>query len=115
MQEEKAFLERLEEERRRLRLRSRKGNKTGASDDYDVFEYTSSMSNNRRHQRAQSETAGSSYDDMALVHPQQFKSRLLFGITVTVGVAAVAMYAINSKDPQDILSKFYHLLSYKNF
>ena len=52
---------------------------------------------------------------MSLVQQQQYKNRLLFGLTVTVGVAAVAMYAINSKDPQDIISKFYHLLSYKNF
>lgn len=101
MQEEKAFLERLEEERQ-LRQRNatkRKIKKASIGHDDDVYDPRA----RRRH-------------NMALAHQNpRFKGRLLFGLTVTVGVAAVAMYAINSKDPQDILSKFYHLLSYKNF
>lgn len=50
--------------------------------------------------------------------PGHFKNRLLVGLTVTMGVAAVAMYALNSnavKDPQDLISKFYNFLSYKQF
>jgi hypothetical protein len=48
---------------------------------------------------------------------KQIANKFLVGLTFTVGVAAVAMYAINSNasQPQDILSKFYHLLSYKDF
>jgi hypothetical protein len=48
---------------------------------------------------------------------KQTANRFLVGLTFTVGVAAVAMYAINSNasQPQDIISKFYHLLSYKDF
>jgi len=48
---------------------------------------------------------------------KQIANKFLVGLTFTVGVAAVAVYAINSNasQPQDILSKFYHLLSYKDF
>ena len=44
-------------------------------------------------------------------------NKLIVGLTFTVGVAAFAMYAMNSnpKDPQELLSKVFHLLSYKDF
>ena len=44
-------------------------------------------------------------------------NRLLFGFTFTVGVAAVAMYAMNSsvREPQEIISKVYQLLNYRDF
>lgn len=48
--------------------------------------------------------------------PKKFANKLLMGFTFTVGVAAVAMYAINgpAKEPQEIISKVFHLLSYKD-
>jgi hypothetical protein len=43
-------------------------------------------------------------------------NRVLFGLTFTAGIVAVAMYALNNtnvvKDPHDIISKMYHLLTY---
>lgn len=45
-------------------------------------------------------------------------NRFLFGLTFTAGVVAVAMYALNTnvvKEPQELLSKVFHLLSYKDF
>ena len=44
-------------------------------------------------------------------------NRLLFGFTFTVGVAAVAMYAMNSsvREPQEIISKVYQLFNYRDF
>jgi hypothetical protein len=44
-------------------------------------------------------------------------NKFLFGLTVTAGVAAVAMYAINTngREPQDLLSKIFHLITYKEF
>lgn len=45
-------------------------------------------------------------------------NKLLFGLTFTVGVAAVAMYALNSngiKDTPDLVSKFYQFLTLKDF
>ena len=48
--------------------------------------------------------------------PKMFASRLVLGLSFTVGVAAFAMYAMNpNKDPQDLFSKVYHLLNYKDF
>lgn len=43
----------------------------------------------------------------------KFASRFLVGLTLTVGVAAIAtMYALNStKDPQEILSKVIQLIT----
>lgn len=44
--------------------------------------------------------------------------KLLFGLTFTVGVAAVAMYALNSngiKETPDLVSKFYQFLTLKDF
>lgn len=48
--------------------------------------------------------------------PKKFANRLLFGFTFTVGVAAVAMYAMNNpaKEPQEMLSKVFQLLTYKD-
>lgn len=42
-------------------------------------------------------------------------NRFLFGLTLTAGVMAVAMLAMNPsvvKEPQDLISKFYHLFNY---
>jgi len=48
--------------------------------------------------------------------PKKFANRLLFGFTFTVGVAAVAMYAMNNpaREPQEMLSKVFQLLTYKD-
>ena len=43
-------------------------------------------------------------------------NRLLVGLTFSVGVAAVAMYALNVRDsPQEFMSKVYQFLPYKMF
>ena len=49
--------------------------------------------------------------------PKRLANRLLFGFTFTVGVAAVAMYAMNhpAKEPQEMLAKIFQLLTYKDF
>lgn len=49
--------------------------------------------------------------------PKRLANRLIFGFTFTVGVAAVAMYAMNhpAKEPQELLSKVFQLLTYKDF
>lgn len=102
IQEEKAIIDRLDKEYRvRQRLNKRKNkNLTGGREDFDI-----DLTPRR----------GRYAHNLSLTQQQHFKNRFLVGLTVTVGVAAVAMYAINTKDPQDIFSKFYHLLSYKNF
>ncbi len=48
--------------------------------------------------------------------PKKLANRLLFGFTFTVGVAAVAMYAMNnpSREPQEMLSKVFQMLTYKD-
>ncbi len=48
---------------------------------------------------------------------KQIANRLIVGLTFTVGVAAVAMYAINTnmREPQELLSKVYQFMSYKTF
>lgn len=48
--------------------------------------------------------------------PQKLGNKLLFGFTFTVGVAAVAMYAMNShaREPQEMFSKVFQLLTYKD-
>ena len=49
--------------------------------------------------------------------PKLFANRMVVGLTFTVGVAAVAMYAMTSanREPSELFSKFYHLLTYKDF
>ena len=49
---------------------------------------------------------------------KQLANRLLVGLTFTFGVAAVAMYAINTTargESPDLLSKFVSFLTYKDF
>lgn len=50
--------------------------------------------------------------------PKKMANKLIMGFTVTVGVAAVAMYAMNNgpvKEPQEMFSKVFQLLTYKDF
>ncbi len=48
--------------------------------------------------------------------PKALANKFLFGLTFTVGVAAVAMYAINTnvREPQEIISKVFQLMNYKD-
>jgi hypothetical protein len=42
------------------------------------------------------------------------QSRIMVGLTLTVGVAAVAMYAVHTsaREPQELISRFFHILNY---
>lgn len=104
------FLAKLENEKRMRRLK-KKANKN--SNEFD--EYSEEFEDATNNKIARRKNYNIMLHSRATGPTKHLKNRLLFGLTVTVGVAAVAMYAINSKDPQDILSKFYHLLSYKDF
>ena len=49
--------------------------------------------------------------------PKKMANKLIMGFTFTVGVAAVAMYAMNGgpvKEPQEMFSKVFQLLTYKD-
>lgn len=52
------------------------------------------------------------------VKSKHIANRLLVGLTFSVGVAAVAMYALNNSvrdSPQEFISKVYQFLPYKMF
>lgn len=54
--------------------------------------------------------------NVAKTRPKKFANKIMLGFTFTVGVAAVAMYAMNGhpKEPQEIISKVFQLLSYRD-
>ncbi|CAF0712881.1 unnamed protein product [Brachionus calyciflorus] len=97
-EEERRFQREQEEE---MYLRQRKKNKTNDTDN----------KNNKVAKRK----------NLNMIRFRDGKSKankFLFGLTFTVGVAAVAMYALNSngiKDTPDLFSRFYQILSLKEF
>ena len=95
---------RLEEDMRLRQRRNKKSKSNNDSDDEMTNGYTKSSKRTNKMIRFRKSSG------------KQMANRFIFGLTFTVGVAAVAMYAINSNasQPQELLSKFYQLLTPNN-
>ena len=105
-------MEMMEEKRQReeAMLRQRRNRKYQQKGGGGDFSEDNDNNNNNKLVRRNFKTSLFRY---RRANGKQAANRLLVGLTFTVGVAAFAVYAINSSASQtpDILSKFYHLLT----
>jgi hypothetical protein len=97
-----------EQEMQILRQRKIKRNNKSDSDDDE-----SRLNAKNGHKKATKRNQLTRYNK----NNKQIANRFIVGLTFTVGVAAVAMYAINTnmREPQELLSKVYQFISYKPF